>query len=71
MLYLWNLSLQHLTAMESSIINNTMMIQIAILSWIFLNERLNWVEIVALVIAAVGIFLANIRRQKTIVAPES
>ncbi len=69
--YLWNLSLQHLTAMESSIINNTMMIQIAILSWIFLNERLNWVEIVALVIAAVGIFLANIRRQKTIVAPES
>ncbi|QRN82744.1 DMT family transporter [Chloroflexota bacterium] len=69
--YLWNISLQHLTAMESSIINNTMMIQIAVLSWIFLHERLNWMEIVALLIAAVGIFLANIRRQKTIKVPES
>jgi len=61
--YLWNLSLQHLTAMESSIINNTMMIQIAVLSWIFLQERLTWVEVVALLVAAVGILLANIRRQ--------
>ena len=69
--YLWNLSLQHLTAMESSIINNTMMIQIAVLSWIFLQERLSWVEIVALLIAAVGIFLANIRKQATIKKLES
>ena len=68
--YLWNLSLQHLTAMESSIINNTMMIQIAVLSWIFLQERLSWVEIVALLIAAVGIFLANIRKQAIKVEPE-
>jgi len=68
--YLWNLSLQHLSAMESSIINNTMMIQIAVLSWIFLQERLTWLEIVALLIAAVGIFLANIRRRKAPDTPE-
>lgn len=69
--YLWNLSLQHLSAMESSIINNTMMIQIAVLSWIFLQERLTWLEIVALLIAAVGIFLANIRRRKAPDTPET
>ncbi len=34
--YLWNVSLQHLSAMESSLINNTRLIQIAALSWIFL-----------------------------------
>lgn len=67
---LWNLSLQHLTAMESSIINNTMLIQIAVLSWIFLQQRLSWVEIVALLVAAVGIFLANIRKQAIAVEPE-
>jgi drug/metabolite transporter (DMT)-like permease len=68
--YLWNLSLQHLSAMESSIINNTMMIQIAVLSWIFLQQRLTWVEIVALLIAAVGIFLANIRKRAITDEPE-
>jgi len=35
---LWNKSLQMLTAVESSIINGTMLPQIAILAWIFLNE---------------------------------
>ena len=68
--YLWNLSLQHLSAMESSIINNTMMIQIAVLSWIFLQQRLNWLEIIALLIAAVGIFLANIRKRAITDEPE-
>ena len=68
--YLLNLSLQHLSAMESSIINNTMMIQIAILSWIFLQQRLDWLEIVALLIAAVGIFLANVRKRAITDEPE-
>jgi drug/metabolite transporter (DMT)-like permease len=67
---LLNLSLQDLTAMESSIINNTMMIQIAILSWIFLGDRLNGVEIGGLLLAAVGIFLANVRKQAITDEPE-
>jgi drug/metabolite transporter (DMT)-like permease len=58
---LWNCSLQHLSAVESSIINNTMLIQIAVLAWLFLDEKLNWVEIGGLALAAVGIFLANVK----------
>ena len=58
---LWNRSLQHLSAVESSIINNTMLIQIAVLAWLFLDEKLNWVEIGGLALAAVGIFLANVK----------
>lgn len=58
---LWNRSLQHLSAVESSIINNTMLIQIAVLAWLFLDEALSGVEIGGLALAAVGIFLANIK----------
>jgi hypothetical protein len=34
----WNKSLQTLTAVESSIINSTMLPQIAILAWLLLGE---------------------------------
>jgi drug/metabolite transporter (DMT)-like permease len=60
---LWNRSLQHLSAVESSIINNTMLIQIAVLAWLFLDETLNGVEIIGLALAAVGIFMANIKKR--------
>jgi drug/metabolite transporter (DMT)-like permease len=62
--YLWNHTLQHLSAVDSSIINNTMLIQIAALAWIFLGEALDWVEIIGLALAAVGILLANIRLRR-------
>jgi drug/metabolite transporter (DMT)-like permease len=62
--YLWNRTLQHLSAVDSSIINNTMLIQIATLAWIFLGEKLDWLEILGLALAAVGIFLANFRLQR-------
>ena len=35
---LWNFSLRHLGAGESAVINNTMLLQIALLGWIFLDE---------------------------------
>ncbi len=56
--------LQQVTSVESSIINNTMLIQIAVLAWIFLGERLTWLEIVGLILAAGGILLANLKRQR-------
>jgi drug/metabolite transporter (DMT)-like permease len=59
---LWNLTLQTLTAVESSIINNTMLIQIAVLAWIFLGEQLNGQEITGLVLVAVGVLFVQIRR---------
>jgi drug/metabolite transporter (DMT)-like permease len=58
---LWNKTLQVLTAVESSIINNTMLVQIAILAWLFLGEDLGLVEILGLALATIGVFLANIR----------
>lgn len=60
---LWNRSLQVLSAVESSIINNTMLIQIALLAWVFLGEALDFVEVVGLALAAVGVFLAQIKKK--------
>lgn len=58
---LWNLTLRTLSAMESSVINNTMLIQISVLAWLFLGETLSWVEIVGLVTAAMGALLVQVR----------
>ena len=59
---LWNLTLRTLTAMESSIINGTMLIQIAILAWIFLNERITLQEGIGMFIAGLGAILVQIKR---------
>jgi drug/metabolite transporter (DMT)-like permease len=65
--YLWNHTLQHLSAVDSSIINNTMLIQIAALAWIFLGEKLDCLEILGLALATIGIFLANFRLNRKII----
>ncbi len=59
---LWNLTLRSLTAMESSIINGTMLIQIAVLAWFFLGERISLQEGLGMAIAAVGAVLVQVRR---------
>jgi drug/metabolite transporter (DMT)-like permease len=51
---LWNHTLRTLTAVESSVISNTMTIQIAILAVIFLGERLGALQVIGLVLAATG-----------------
>lgn len=60
---LWNLSLRSLTAMESSIINGTMLIQIAVLAWIFLGETISSSEIAGMITAAIGALLVQISRR--------
>lgn len=60
---LWNLTLRTLTAMESSIINGTMLIQIAILAWIFLGEEITNKEGVGMIIAALGAVFVQIKRK--------
>ncbi len=62
---LWNVTLQELTAVESNIINNTMLIQIAILAWIFLGERLDAIGIFGLALAAVGVLIVNLKPRRT------
>ncbi|MBN8656423.1 MAG: EamA family transporter [Anaerolineae bacterium] len=59
---LWNKSLQTLTAVESSIINGTMLPQIAILAWIFLDESLGGKEILGLVFVLAGTLIVQLWR---------
>lgn len=59
---LWNRTLQTLTATESSVINNTMLVQIAVLGWVFLGETLTPVEVAGLVLVTVGILAVQLAR---------
>jgi len=63
----WNKSLQILTAVESSIINNTMLIQITTLAWIFLGEKISLLGFVGLVLATLGIILVNLKPKKRLI----
>lgn len=60
---LWNHTMRTLSAMESSLINNAMMIQIPILALLFLGERLAWREGIGLVLAAGGILIVQLRQR--------
>ncbi len=61
---LWNHTLRTLTAVESSVINNTMTVQIAILALVFLWETLTWQQIGGLGLAIVGVMAVQLGRQK-------
>jgi len=58
---LWNHSLRTLSAMESTVINNTMLFQIAVLAWAFLGESLTWHQIAGMVVAGAGTFIVQRR----------
>jgi len=62
---LWNHTLRTLAAMESSIINGTMMIWIPIFAILFLGENITGKEIVGLVIVIVGTLIVQLRSRKT------
>jgi len=59
---LWNFTLRSLTAIESSVINGTMLIQIAVLAWFFLDESISFQEGIGMLIAAVGAVLVQIKK---------
>jgi len=61
---LWNLTLRSLTAVESSIINGTMLIQIAILAYYFLGEEISFQKGIAMIIAAAGVVLVQMKRRR-------
>lgn len=58
---LWNKTLQVLSAVESSIVNNTMLVQIAVLAWLFLGEKLAMRDIVGLILAVAGALIVNLK----------
>lgn len=59
---LWNRSLQILSAVESSMINNTMLVQIAVLAWIFLGEVITLNEIGGLILVLIGTMVVQTGR---------
>lgn len=58
---LWNHTMRTLTAMESSIINGTMLIWVAVFAVIFLGETINPKEFVGLVTASAGTMIVQLR----------
>ena len=63
---LWNAVQRRLAAVETAAINNTMLIQIAVLAWVFLGESPGVTGMAGIVVVSLGAFLsqaAPIRRR--------
>ena len=56
---LWNASLRRLAAVESAAINNTMLVQIAVLAWIFLGEPPGVLGWLGIAVVSTGALLAQ------------
>jgi drug/metabolite transporter (DMT)-like permease len=56
---LWNRSLQLLSATESAAINNTMLIQIGLLAWVFLDEVPGILDVLGMLAVSAGVYLAS------------
>jgi drug/metabolite transporter (DMT)-like permease len=63
---LWNLTLRTLSAAQSSMINNTMLIQISVLALIFLGEQPTWLQLAGLLVAAIGAGLAQVSPRRAL-----
>lgn len=61
---LWNLSLRQLSAVESAGINNTMLIQIALLAWLFLGEAPGLIGLAGIALVSAGVFLTQDLRRR-------
>jgi drug/metabolite transporter (DMT)-like permease len=59
---LWNHTLRTLSAIESSVINGTMIIWIPVLAVLFLHERITIKELLGLVVVGAGTLLVQLRR---------
>lgn len=59
---LWNLSLQRLSAVESASINNTMLVQIALLAWLFLGEAPGTFGLLGIALVSVGVYVVQATR---------
>lgn len=58
---MWNMVLQRLTAFEANIINNTMLVQIALLSWIFLGDVITLKMMGGMILVMLGAVLVNFK----------
>jgi drug/metabolite transporter (DMT)-like permease len=60
--FLWNHALRRLEAFEISVLQNTMLAQIAILSWIFLGESLTLMKLIPMALVFVGALIVQLRK---------
>ena len=60
--FLWNHALQRLEAFEISVLQNTMLVQIAILSWLFLGEELTAMKLIPMALVFVGALIVQLRK---------
>lgn len=58
----WNWSLRHLAASTSAAINNTILVQIALLGWVFLAEVPAPIQWLGMAAVSAGVYLAQRRR---------
>jgi len=57
---LWNHALRFIHAYELSVIQNSMLVQIAVLAWIFLDERLTYVMTLGILLVIVGVVVVQL-----------
>lgn len=60
--FLWNHALQRLEAFEISVLQNTMLVQIAVLSWLFLGEELTVMKLIPMALVFVGALIVQLRK---------
>jgi drug/metabolite transporter (DMT)-like permease len=61
---LWNFSLRHLTATESSVINNAMLPQIGLLGWAFLDEEPGPWQWAGMLLVSAGVAIGQHRHRQ-------
>jgi drug/metabolite transporter (DMT)-like permease len=62
--FLWNHALKTLKAIEQSILQNSMLIQIAILAFVFLQEQITAQKIIGMIIVFSGVLIVQMRSKK-------
>ncbi len=61
---MWNHSLRTLTALEANIITNVMIVEIAVLGWVFLGEHLTLIDVAGLGLVIAGTIMVQLRSSR-------
>ena len=60
---LWNHALQRLEAFKIAVLQNMMLIQIAVPSWLFLEEQMTAVKTLPMALVFVGVLMVQLKRR--------
>lgn len=62
---LWNHALKTIRAFEQSILQNTMLIQITVMTWLFLKEIITLEKIIGIILVFIGVLIVQIRKNNS------